>query len=287
MNPTVYYFTGSGNSLAVARMLARRLDASVKPMKDELLNGVDVPECLGLVFPAYNHRIPYLVKRFVDGLQRSDNAYVFAVCSYGDSPCIALTYLADQLRRRGLRLIAGFGVKMPYNYVRPHGLFSPFALKEPTEAEQKQCFAEAEQKVERIAESVRSRREGPIESTYLRLEHVLDALNLRETLQKKVWLSIGGFRGKTNLSCLESVQLMDHAFHADSSCVRCGTCLRVCPVGNIRMTQAGPEWLHRCEQCFACLNWCPKAALQFGKGTIGQACYHHPDVTLRDMARDA
>ncbi|MBN1673737.1 MAG: hypothetical protein JXR37_22005 [Kiritimatiellae bacterium] len=44
-----------------------------------------------------------------------------------------------------------------------------------------------------------------------------------------------------------------------------------------------PSWLHRCEQCLACLHWCPQEAIQVGKKTVGRARYHHPDVRARDL----
>ena len=49
------------------------------------------------------------------------------------------------------------------------------------------------------------------------------------------------------------------------------------------MTGKGPEWYHRCEQCFACLQWCPSKAIEFGPGMEGKKRYHHPDITVRDM----
>ena len=292
MDAVIYYFTGTGNSLAVARELAARLNADLRSMKSAVDGtSLEIPRgaTLGIVFPVYNHRIPYIVKRFADGLRGVESGYVFAVCTYGDSPCIALPYLSKQLEAAGLRLDAGFSVKMPYNYVSPRdgfsGLFKPFALRTISEEERDRLLTEAASKAERICDAVRVRAKGPIEAEYQRLEGAIDFLNLRETLQKRMWLGIGGFRGKTNLTYLESIQLMDHAFFCDGRCTRCGTCAKVCPVGNIAMTEGGPVWQHHCEQCFACLQWCPMSALQYGSGTTGLPRYHHPDVTLSDMLR--
>jgi MinD superfamily P-loop ATPase len=53
------------------------------------------------------------------------------------------------------------------------------------------------------------------------------------------------------------------------------------------MVDGRPTWHHRCEQCFACLQWCPEEAIQFGTETAGKDRYHHPDVTLADMRRAA
>jgi ferredoxin len=134
-----------------------------------------------------------------------------------------------------------------------------------------------------IYHAVCAQKSGYMEVEHRRLERFVDFFNLRELLQKPVWLKISGYSGKCDLPYMESIQLMDVGFHCDGRCVRCGTCARICPAANIKMDVNGPVWMHRCEQCFACLQWCPKAAIQFGSGTAGQRRYHHPEVSLADM----
>ncbi len=77
--------------------------------------------------------------------------------------------------------------------------------------------------------------------------------------------------------------MMDQAFHADETCKGCGSCVRVCPVGNMAMVENKPVWRQHCEQCFACLQWCPQQAIQFGQNTAGRMRYHHPDIRINDM----
>jgi ferredoxin len=293
MNTLIYYFTGTGNSLAVARELAVRLDADLAAIKSVVSENKIEPksDCIGIVFPVYNHRIPYIIKRFAERLRVSNSAYTFAVCTYGDNPCISLEYLSKLLSAGGCRLSLGIGVKMPYNYINPSqgftGVFKPFILREVTDEEQQRLFSEAMQKIDIICEEVQSKKRNHIEVEYQRLEHAIDFLNLRELLQKPVWLKISGCTGKTKLPYMEAIQLMDCAFHCDEQCVRCGICEKVCPVNNIGMTEAGPKWHHQCEQCFACLHWCPRSALQFRSGTTGRRRYHHPSVSLSDMLQDS
>ena len=289
MSSAVYYFSGTGNSLYIARELATQLDAALIAVKSVVGNDriEENADCVGIVFPVYNHRIPYIIERFVRRLCIPDNTYVFAVSTYGDSTCISLTYLSELLAQKGRRLSLGYGVKMPYNYINPEngfsGLFKPFTLSQTPETELARMLEEAHNKVPSICEDIKARKEGHIDAEHEKLEKTLDALHLRELLQKPTWLKISGYKGKTKLSYMESIQLMDAGFFSDDTCVKCGTCAKICPVGNIQMTADGPQWLQHCEQCFACLQWCPKSALQFREGTAGKKRYHHPAVTLGEI----
>ncbi len=49
------------------------------------------------------------------------------------------------------------------------------------------------------------------------------------------------------------------------------------------MEEKKPMWLHKCEQCYACLQWCPQESIQIGKKTSNRARYHHLEVSLKDM----
>jgi len=76
---------------------------------------------------------------------------------------------------------------------------------------------------------------------------------------------------------------MDRDFWTDNKCNGCEICGRVCPVGNIVFESGKPAWQHRCEQCLACIQWCPQEAIQYGKKTPAYERYHHPEVKLKDM----
>jgi MinD superfamily P-loop ATPase len=80
---------------------------------------------------------------------------------------------------------------------------------------------------------------------------------------------------------------MDKKFWVDDKCNRCGICSMVCPVSNIEMIDERPSWLHRCEQCLACLQWCPQEAIQYGEKTVKYPRYHHPEVNLKDILDQA
>jgi hypothetical protein len=59
----VYAFSGTGNSLAVARVLARRLDAQLVSIRAEMDRErvIASAEAIGLVFPVYHKSIPMIL----------------------------------------------------------------------------------------------------------------------------------------------------------------------------------------------------------------------------------
>lgn len=251
-----------------------------------MTTGADAP---GFVFPVYHKSIPLILKRFVDKTEGLGDKYIFAICTYGDTLGLAIRDLDRLVQARGGQLAAGFGVHMPYNYLTLspvlRGFFSSFALREIPIEKQRQLFARAPERIETIAGYVNARKSGTLEVTADVFTRLADRLNLPETLAKWVWLKVAGVDESTAQSFLGSRQLMDQAFRADEACGGCGICARVCPVTNIDMVDERPVWQHRCEQCFACLHWCPQEAMQFGTETMGQRRYHHSDVTLTDMVR--
>jgi len=285
----IYYFSGTGNSLAVARDLAAKIAGELLPIpalmsRESIAPGADA---LGIVFPVYHKGLPLILKHFVEKLTALEGKYIFGVYTFGDTPGVAVTHLAQSIRSRGGQLAAGFGVHLPYNYLTPpprmKDLFNNFTLREIPLEVQQALLAAAPQKIESIAGAVTARTVGTFEITSDLATRIADHFNLNESLGKWAWLKITGVKEPTRLSFLESRRLMDQRFYADAACVSCGTCAKVCPVGNIVMVEGKPAWQHRCEQCFACLHWCPQAAIQFGAPTAGKRRYHHPDVKLADM----
>jgi len=256
MNTTIFYFTGTGNSLKVARDLAKELgDAAIVSIPKVINKEIDLSaERIGIVYPVYMFGMPLIVSRFIKQLKADKNKYIFAVATYGGKAANTLGQNARELKAEGLELSAGFLVRMPGNYTPLYGAL-------PMDKQEK-IFSISGQKIKDIATFIKNKRSGRIEK---------DALLVR-------WLFSVIYKFAS-----PKIPFLDKDFWVDEKCNSCGTCVKACPVNNIKLVEGKPVWLRHCEQCFACLHWCPTEAIQYGKKTSDRKRYRNPEVKLIDI----
>ncbi len=257
MKTTLYYFSGTGNSLVVARDIAAALgDTELIPVSKALNTGAKAPvDSIGIVFPVYIWGMPLVVDAFIKKLNPSDAKYFFAVCTYGGFPGATLVQVTEALKTRGITLSAGFGAQMPGNYTPMYGAIE--------DEKQKKMFSAEKEKIKKIAEAVKEKRSIAPEKSFF-LANLI-------------------FSGLIYKFSAPHMPEMDGKFFADAKCNSCGVCSRVCPAKNIELKDGKPVWQHRCYQCMACIQWCPVQAIQYGGGTAKRKRYHHPDVKLADF----
>ena len=261
METTIYYFTGTGNSLAVARGLCERLgDCRAVPiasLREEPGPIRPAADRVGIVFPVYFSGVPSIVAEIAARLDLGGARYVFAVCTTGGSGAApSLRQLDRALKggpgRRGLD--AGFAVRMPGNYI--------LLYDRPAEGPLQQTLADAGRRVAAIAGAVdRGERTMPRFSPTGAVIHRFFYPRF-----------VAGAHGA------------DEKFTVDDRCTACGTCAAVCPVGNVRLEAGRPAWLHRCEQCMACIQLCPTEAIQAGPKTASRRRSRHPGVSVGALA---
>ena len=256
MNTTIYCYTGTGNSLWTARHLAGRLDVSevISLSRTRQQSPSCDSERVGLFFPVHIWGVPPPVIEFLRRLKVNPTQYIFAVAVNAGQVAATLIQLGELLHTKHLHLSSGFSIDLPSNYIPWGGAVS--------QEKQQKKFSAALTKIERIAEAVRNKEDFPPEKGPV-WQNLIFSLIYRKSLPY--------------------VAGMDKSFLADDQCSRCGICEKICPARNIEMAGGKPAWHHRCEQCFACLQWCPEEAIQHGKNTKTKKRYHHPDISLKDM----
>lgn len=254
MGTVLYWFSGAGNSLAVARDLAARLPAAqLVPVVHALEAPATEADSVGFVFPVHSFGPPAVVADLLRTFPAGPESYIFSVATCGGLPGYTHATVNRLLARRGLTHAAGWSVVMPDIFVDLIPIL-PICHN--------WLFTREKQKVVAMARVITARRRGPREDS-------TPGFNI---LGRALWgVSTRHFPQE------------DRKFGATDACTGCGLCRRICPVRNIRMTGGRPEWLHHCTQCYACLHWCPARAIQIRRPTVSKARYHHPEVKARDL----
>jgi flavodoxin len=157
MGTTIYYFTGTGNSLKIARDVAETLDDTelvplAKVTEEPLSPDTDT---VGIVFPVYAWGPPLVVVRFLDRIKIGSDKYLFAVCTCGSTASGTLVKVKRQLRARGITLSSGFVVQMPTNYIVWNGALS--------EEKQQEMFGRANMRIGEICSVVKEKKSQEVE----------------------------------------------------------------------------------------------------------------------------
>ncbi|HBY20906.1 MAG: hypothetical protein A2Y24_04425 [Clostridiales bacterium GWE2_32_10] len=259
MKTDVYYFTGTGNSLAVAKDIAKEIKGefiSIPSVIGENNIRIDA-KAIGIVFPVYMWGVPLIVERFIKKIENLNEKYIFAIVTYGGMPGSAINILEKIIERCGGKLSAGFKVHMPGNYTPMYGAIA--------KEKQQKLFDNWDKKVKIIAEYVKFNKQGKKENNNMLINFI--------------------FSGIIYKILAKNIPKMDKQFWSDEKCNECGICQKVCPVNNIEMIDSKPSWKGNCEQCFACLQWCPEKAIQYGKNTSTRERYHHPNANISDIIK--
>ena len=271
MKHVIYYFSGTGNTLFVARDIAKELGAPLIPIAS-LINDpvVDVDsEVTGIVYPVYYGELPVIVREFAGKMANLEGKYIFAVCTFGGSAGDSLRSLRKIIRSRGGELPATYGVHMPQN-----AFYKFWEKHEPLYRNWRK------KKLNTVISNIKARKRGDFFTNVI-FDIIFKGIQAyMRPKYKQSFIKLSG--ASPDLSVEELIRLNDTSFSVTDECTGCGICAKVCPVNNIIMVENRPTWQHRCENCIACYNFCPEKAIRNGIASEGYY-YRHPDIKVRDM----
>jgi ferredoxin len=262
MKNKIFYFTGTGNSLAIARQMSESLgNTEIVPMaavsggyvgKDE--------ERIGLVLPVFGWGMPRMAAEFVKALKPSAGQFVFAIATSGGSPGRTLVQLDKILRANGSNLDAGFVVSGDF-LISVQSQTEMALIKFMSWLGRKNVPGFAKDRLPEISKIIEARKpHGPETSNA--------SLNILGSLMYGI--------------SMKMFAKMDKDYSATNACISCGACVKLCPVENITLENGKPVWHQDCEYCFACMAFCPQSAIAM-KGNVPKGSTHHPDVSLGDV----
>jgi len=257
----IFYFSATGNSYWMAKEISDAQGSTLFSITDELKSGkvleytLKSGEALGFVFPVHAWNPPSAVLEFINKIKLSGykGQYTFALATCASSSGSTMQVLKNALSKSGISLSSQWEIRMPGNYI-------PLITAENTQ-EQELLYSKAAKKLEHINKAIRS---------------CVSEQRLCNGSMSALKGSLGGFM-------FHSFAMGTSPFYVTSACTGCGLCEKLCLKGIIAMKDNKPVWTSKtCYQCEACINRCPKKAIQYGKKSESKPRYCHPIYREQD-----
>ena len=248
----IFCFSGTGNSLKAAKDVASILgDTEIVFMKNAFAFSGKYDR-IGFVFPSYAGGVPSAVLQYVKSLEINITSvdYVFSVVTCGGADRNTLPMLRNALAKKGILLKYGKALVTIGNYIAMY----------PIRTDRKETLDKADCAISQYAHEIKDKETTDIG---------------KETLANKLFYTAGNWYFKSKAKKLS----------VSDACSSCGLCEKICPTGSIKKENGTPVFTWKtCAQCMACVQWCPKEAINCGKETKGRIRYHHPDVKVDELA---
>ena len=250
----ILYFSGTGNSLAIARKIAEAVDDQVLPLTEAVQQDLTNEQRIGLVFPTYDFNLPPALPEMVSHLKISPKSYVFTVVTCGSMAGNCIWVLRRLLREKGIELAYSHKVSVPDNSALAFGRNPNKQLK----------------KFERVP---------------ARMEQIIRELQAESHTLHYSWFSLLSWLLGRPAVEKGMIHCLGPKVNADK-CTGCNTCVRVCPMDNINLTDEKAIIGDNCTVCLACVHVCPQQAISVnGREALKERQYRHPDIKLKDLIK--
>lgn len=257
MKTTIYCFSGTGNSLDVANKIKEELVEShieyiaQKVMQKEVKV---LTEAIIIICPVYFFELPKIISQFIQKLVVEKEVYIGGVVTSGGSPGNSLYQMNQLLKKKGNELNIGLELPMGDNSL----------IIKTDESKLQHRLRAVEEQIKTFTKLVTQR-----DSTSVGVKYSIKGKIMNQVVK----------------NTLEIVYRSNKKGCEQRICTSCGICVKVCPTDNIRLIDGYPKWSDHCEQCFACINWCGKEAIQFGKIQSKGNQYRHVNISIKDIMR--
>ncbi len=255
----IYYYSGTGNTLSIARQIAKKLGNTDVISIYELRDDAKVPQKyarIGICTATCFSEPPRIVRDICEKMEILRSQKVFIVSTCGGSDGTTRLDLKIIMQPKTDYPVRTFMIRMPPNHIVG---FDPFA-----DDVANGLLEGGKEPAAKAAEDVMN--DAPPEEIEEPDREAI--LNMSRTFNSGLGVDRDSHEG---------------GFYVSDACTNCGICEKLCKYGTITLTDNGPVWGDDCQQCMACIQWCPQQAIRHPNVPEERKHYHNPDVTLDDM----
>ena len=261
MKTELFYFSGTGNTLLLAKELQKRIPNTQLTPIVSIINRKTIKSnasVIGILFPIYAFTTPRVVEKFLSRTEFPSDSYIFALSS---RLCSATVFKKVNRKLHSNQLNAGFTVEMGQNYL--------FLFEPPGQKEIQSLHKKMRASLDSICKIISSRQ------THFKKDDLLLSL-----VAHTLFPLISTLYRKTSFFNMEK------KFWVNETCTGCGICEKICLSSKIQLKNNKPLWKDptSCYNCLACLQHCPVNAIQIGKKTIDKKRYNNPEVNYEEIA---
>lgn len=247
----VFFFTGTGNSLFVAKSLSETpLSIPQELKKGSLAYEADE---IGFVFPDFAAAAPMIVQEFLKKATFKA-PYIFSVITYGNDAVNVTDWWNKFAKDNGVTNNYIKTILMVDNYLPAFDMNSQKKLDKNVDANLATIVSEV---------SARKKYIEPGKMGNFTKE-------MLDRVQKDHF-----------------TKTADELFALNTNaCVGCMRCAAVCPHTNFKRAASGVEFGGKCEYCLACVHVCPQKALTMKNGERNaKARYRNPNVSVAEIIK--
>lgn len=243
MNILCLYFSGTGNTEYVVEKIVEKIKNStikciiknIENFKNEDLEKISNFDTILFAYPIYGSMAPIIFRNFVEKNKehfRGKKAIV-VITQYlfsGDGGA----YLARKLKKNGMDVIAIEHFNMPNN------LSDVNIFKVKNGVDNKNKIEKTNKKIEKFSINI-------INNNYKKIGDNIFSLFLG-LLQR-------GLFSKAEPKLMKSIKIDNNL------CIKCGLCIKKCPVNNLYEENDIMKHNNNCTFCYRCINLCPEKAI--------------------------
>lgn len=248
----VFFFTGTGNSLYVAK----KIEASPIGIPQVINDGnLDFSaDSIGIVAPVYGHEVPPMVRDFIKKATFHTD-YFYIILTYGNRHASAAELTKE--------LCDECGIDVKYiNLIQTVDNWLPsFDMDE-----QKKIDKHEDESLASVLKDLKARR------------HWLPSVTDGDRAAHREYLS--------RIAKMPS-DIFQNFIKITDSCVGCGVCERVCPTGSISITDGKAVYTSgKCQTCLACVHACPQKAIGLAVPEKNpKARYRNKHISLNEIIK--